>query len=177
MPSTLANYYKVVPKRIHKFAILANYLVAHKDHKIIVFFNTCDSVDFYHKVFRNYVNDRSQIFKDFYVGKMHGDMKQAKRLAVYKEFDEKEQGVLFASDVIARGIDFQKIDTIIQVDIPQDPNFYIHRIGRTARKGKEGLALVLVDESEKPYVDFLLEKVVSLVLISLKSKNSKTATV
>lgn len=93
---------------------------------------------------------------------MNGEMKQAKRMSVFTEFNQKESGILFATDVIARGIDFEKIDSIIQIDIPQDPNFYIHRIGRTARQGKEGNALVLVDETEKPYIDFLKDKLVGL---------------
>lgn len=149
-----------MPTRLHKLVLLANYLTVHRDHKTIVFFNTRDSVDFYHKVFKSYVTDRHQIFGSYFVDKIHGDMKQSKRLAVLEDFEKQEKGLLFATDVIARGIDIEKIDSIIQVDIPQDPNFYIHRIGRTARQGKEGMALVLVEESEKPYVDYLIEKLV-----------------
>lgn len=149
-----------MPNRIDKIVMLANYLVLNKDLKIIVFFNTCDSVDFYFKLFQKYIQDRNQLFKGFYVGKMHGDMKQSKRLTVFTEFNEKSAGCLFATDVIARGIDFEKIDSIVQVDIPQDPNFFIHRIGRTARQGKEGTALVLVDETERPYIEFLQDKLV-----------------
>lgn len=145
--------------------LLANYLTVHRDHKTIVFFNTRDSVDFYYKVFKSYVTDRHQVFGTYMVDKIHGDMKQGKRLSVLQTFDTQEQGLLFATDVIARGIDLEKIDSIIQVDIPQDPNFYIHRIGRTARQGKHGKALVMVDETEKPYVDYLLEKLVGSFLI------------
>ena len=164
VPTTLSNFYKVVPSRLHKIVLLANYLTLHKDQKIIVFFNTCDSVDFYFKVFTKYVSDRNQIFKKLFVSKMHGDMKQGKRLSVYKEFDNQTTGVLFATDVIARGIDFGNVDSIIQIDIPQDPNFYIHRIGRTARKGTEGRALVVLQDFELPYMDFLKDKVVRSAL-------------
>lgn len=160
MPATLSNFYKVVPTRLHKLVLLANYITLHKDQKIIVFMNTCDSVDFYFKIFRQYVADRSQLFGKLYLGKMHGDMKQDKRMSVYKGFDEETSGVLFATDVIARGIDFGKVDSIVQLDIPQDPNFYIHRIGRTARKGTAGKALVIVQECERPYIEFLEDKVV-----------------
>lgn len=93
-------------------------------------------------------------------------MKQAKRLSVYKEFDEQQAGILFATDVIARGIDFGKVDSIVQLDIPQDPNFYIHRIGRTARKGTQGSALVIAQECEEPYIQYLVEKVVELWLLA-----------
>lgn len=155
VPSTLSNYYAVVRNRLEKIVLLANYLADNLDHKIIVFFNTCDSVDFYYKIFHQYCIDRNHIFKKYYLGKINGEMKQQKRMTVFKDFDEKESGVLFATDVIARGIDFEKIDSIIQVDIPQDPNFYIHRIGRTARKGKNGRAIVFVDQSEETYIDYL----------------------
>lgn len=162
MPATLNNFFKIVPHRLEKIVLLANYLTCYRENKIIVFFNTCDSVDFYFKAFQSYVTDRNQIFKNFYLGKINGDMKQDKRMSVFQDFNTKESGVLFATDVIARGIDFEKLDSIVQVDLPQDPNFYIHRIGRTARKGKEGMALVLVEESEKDYVDYLKAKLVNV---------------
>lgn len=154
-----------MPDRLSKIVLLANFITVHKDEKTIVFFNTCDTVNFYHKIFNQYVTDRSQIFPGLKVTKINGEMKQPKRLAVFKEFNDKDAGVLFATDVIARGIDFEKIDNIVQVDIPQDPNFYIHRIGRTARKGKDGLALVIIDESESPYIEYLKEKLVSIYVI------------
>lgn len=69
---------------------------------------------------------------------INGSLKQGKRITNYNKFNESTNGIMFATDVIARGIDFPKVDLIIQVDIPQDPSFYIHRIGRTARKGLTG---------------------------------------
>jgi len=62
---------------------------------------------------------------------------------------------MFATDVIARGIDFPLVQWIIQIDPPQDPMFYIHRIGRTARKGLEGNAILLLLENEKGYLEYL----------------------
>ena len=142
--------------------LLANYLTIHKDHKTIVFFNTRDSCDFYYKVFKGFVVDRFPNFGKYLVERIHGDMKQSKRLAVLKAFEEQQEGLLFATDVIARGIDFEKIDSIIQIDIPHVPNFFIHRIGRTARKGTEGIALVLVEQGEVPYIDYIKDKMVSM---------------
>lgn len=163
LPVTLSNYYLVVANRLQKFHVLMNYLLLHKDQKIIVFLNTCDSVAFYYKLFGVYIHDRSEMFNKFFVGKITGDIKQAKRTSVLEEFSKIEKGVLFATDVIARGIDFDLIDSIIQVDIPQDPNFFVHRIGRTARKGTEGNALVLLDETERVYLDeYLIEKIPGL---------------
>ena len=67
-----------------------------------------------------------------------GDLNQQKRFSNYEKFSSEESALIFATDVIARGIDFDQVDWIVQVDAPQDPNFYIHRIGRTARKGRKG---------------------------------------
>lgn len=159
---TLSNFYKVVPNRLQKLVVLANYLTIHKDHKTIVFFNTRDSVDFYFKAFKTFISDRFPVFGKYFVERIHGDMKQNKRLAVLQAFDNLQEGLLFATDVIARGIDFEKIDSIIQIDIPQDPNFFVHRIGRTARQGKAGKALVLVEKGETPYIEYLKEKMVGL---------------
>lgn len=173
MPTTLSNYYKIVPNRLQKLVLLANYITIHKDHKTIVFFNTRDSVDFYYKAFKSFVADRFPVFGKYLVERIQGDMKQSKRLAVLQAFDEQQEGLLFATDVIARGIDFEKIDSIIQIDIPQDPNFFIHRIGRTARQGKQGKALVIVEQGETPYIDFLKEKLVKCLLSSAPNKRTQ----
>lgn len=72
-------------------------------------------------------------------------MKQQKRLNTFNSFNASKSGVLIATDVIARGIDFPQVDYILQVDPPQDPNFYVHRIGRAARKGNDGtVSLMLI---------------------------------
>lgn len=69
---------------------------------------------------------------------------------------------MICTDVVARGIDFQDVHHIIQVDPPQDPSFYIHRIGRTARKGKSGKALILIENHEDAFIEFLKIKNVSI---------------
>ena len=61
-----------------------------------------------------------------------------------KKFLNSEQGIMMATDVVARGIDFDRIDYILQVDPPEDPDNYVHRIGRTARVDRPGTATLLL---------------------------------
>ena len=80
---------------------------------------------------------------------IHGDLKQSKRERVIKDFRNKKYNVLVATDVAARGLDIPHIKLVINYDLPQCPEDYIHRIGRTARAGKEGKALNLVAPTDR----------------------------
>lgn len=71
---------------------------------------------------------------------IHGDMYQGKRNRVMKKLREGELSVLVASDLAARGLDVDDITHVINYDLPEDPEIYIHRIGRTARAGRDGIA-------------------------------------
>lgn len=75
---------------------------------------------------------------------IHGDLKQTQRDRVMKKFRNNTLELLVATDVAARGIDVDNIDLVINYDIPEDFEYYVHRIGRTGRAGKEGLAYTLV---------------------------------
>lgn len=83
---------------------------------------------------------------------LHGDMKQAQRTAVMNAFKAKSTNVLVATDVAARGIDVSGIDAVFNYDLPQDNEYYIHRIGRTGRAGKEGKAYTLIT-GKRQYFD------------------------
>lgn len=72
-------------------------------------------------------------------------MKQSKREKIYDEFKTLKNGLLVCTDVCARGVDFENVNYIVQVDPPQDPNQFVHRIGRTARVGRTGEAILLLD--------------------------------
>ncbi len=75
---------------------------------------------------------------------IHGDMKQEFRSRVMDQFRSGLYPVLIATDVAARGIDVDDIDLVVNFDIPQDNEYYIHRVGRTGRAGKKGVAITLV---------------------------------
>ncbi|ASS75565.1 RNA helicase [Tumebacillus algifaecis] len=79
---------------------------------------------------------------------LHGDLSQAQRDRVMRKFRHTEIQLLVATDVAARGIDVENVTHVINFDIPQDPESYVHRIGRTGRAGKHGLALTLVTPPE-----------------------------
>lgn len=86
---------------------------------------------------------------------LHGDMKQTFRTRVLEQFKEGNYPILIATDVAARGIDIDDIELVINYDIPQDNEYYIHRVGRTGRAGKKGTALTLVNGNRQ--VKFIKE--------------------
>src|SRR5207237_966827 len=79
---------------------------------------------------------------------MHGDMVQAARDRVMKAFRAGEVRILVATDVVGRGIDVTRISHIINYDIPQSSDDYVHRVGRTGRMGREGIAYTFVTPEE-----------------------------
>lgn len=86
---------------------------------------------------------------------LHGDMKQQNRTRVMEQFKARNYPILIATDVAARGIDVDDIDLVVNYDIPQDNEYYIHRVGRTGRAGKKGKAITLV--SGKQQLKFIKE--------------------
>ena len=81
---------------------------------------------------------------------LHSNKAQNSRLNALKAFKEGKTRIMVSSDVAARGIDVQDVSHVINFDIPSIPEEYIHRIGRTARAGKEGTAISFVTEKEEP---------------------------
>lgn len=77
------------------------------------------------------------------------DLEQAERLTILNEFKSKKLQILVATDVISRGIDIDNIDMVINFDVPNDPEDYIHRIGRTARASSEGEAVTFINNDDQ----------------------------
>ncbi len=82
-------------------------------------------------------------------------MNQQVRSQTFAEFSKAKAGVLFCTDVAARGLDLPNVDRIIQYDVPTDLKDYVHRVGRTARLGKAGEATLFLLPSEMDYLDIL----------------------
>lgn len=89
------------------------------------------------------------------VFRLHGDLNQQIRSQTFAEFSKAKAGVLFCTDVAARGLDLPNVDRIIQYDVPTDLKDYVHRAGRTARLGKTGEATLFLLPSESDYLDVL----------------------
>ncbi len=83
---------------------------------------------------------------------IHGNKSQTARQKALANFRSGKTRVLVATDVAARGIDVDDISHVIQFDLPNEPETYVHRIGRTGRAGAEGVALSFCEESERPYL-------------------------
>lgn len=83
---------------------------------------------------------------------IHGDLSQARRMAVLKRFREGKLDILVATDVAARGLDISGVTHVYNYDIPQDPDSYVHRIGRTGRAGQNGISVTFVTPNEIGYM-------------------------
>ncbi|MFU8812230.1 MAG: DEAD/DEAH box helicase [Balneolaceae bacterium] len=97
---------------------------------------------------------------------LHGDMNQPVRDTVMKKFRNGQIDLLVATDVAARGLDVDDIDIVFNYDIPNDPEYYVHRIGRTGRAGREGIAITFSSGRKKKGIRFI-EKIVRTRLEAL----------
>jgi ATP-independent RNA helicase DbpA len=88
---------------------------------------------------------------------LHGDLEQRDRDQVLVQFSNRSCSLLVATDVAARGLDIDDLQAVINYELPRDAEIYIHRIGRTGRAGKEGLALALFSDSEKYKLDAIAD--------------------
>ncbi|MDG3132218.1 DEAD/DEAH box helicase [Streptococcus suis] len=86
---------------------------------------------------------------------IHGDLDQGKRLRVLRDFKNDNLDVLVATDVAARGLDISGVTHVYNYDIPQDPESYVHRIGRTGRAGKSGQSITFVSPNEMGYLSII----------------------
>lgn len=82
---------------------------------------------------------------------LHGDMKQQQRTMVMNQFKTGKASILIATDIAARGIDVDNVDAVFNYDLPQDIEYYVHRIGRTGRAGKTGSAYTLISGRKQVY--------------------------
>lgn len=86
---------------------------------------------------------------------IHGDLDQNKRLRVIRDFKNDQIDILVATDVAARGLDISGVTHVYNYDIPQDPESYVHRIGRTGRAGKSGQSITFVSPNEMGYLQII----------------------
>jgi ATP-dependent RNA helicase DDX55/SPB4 len=156
-PSELTNLYEIVPER-EKVSRLVHILEHSRDRKVVVFFLTCACVDYFYRVLSSLPQLKgSRLFS------LHGKAPAAKRTQTYRKFVDAPSGALLTTDVASRGLDIPDVDLILQIDAPQDPATFIHRVGRTARIGRKGSALIFLAPHEDNFVEFMQLKRVPLV--------------
>ena len=137
--------------------------------KVIAYFLTCACVDYFATALEpggpadpdakdgsSDADARSSERRSCEVIALHGKMKQSQREAALSRFARARDGaLLLCTDVAARGLDIPGVDWVVQFDAPQDPAAFVHRVGRTARMGREGAALLYLAPHEASYVRFL----------------------
>ena len=105
---------------------------------------------------------------------IHGDLSQQKRMSVLKSFKAGRLDILVATDVAARGLDISGVTHVYNYDIPQDPDSYVHRIGRTGRAGKSGVSVTFVTPNEMEYLH-IIENLTKKRMLPLQPPTEKEA--
>lgn len=136
--SNIEQYYYDV-KRRDKVDVLTRLLDYYNPRVSIVFCNTKKMVD---------ELARELTARGYFAEGLHGDMKQSQRDRVMANFRKGKTEILIATDVAARGIDVDDVEAVFNFDIPQDDEYYVHRIGRTGRAGRAGKAFSFVKGKE-----------------------------
>ncbi|RDX99103.1 DEAD-box ATP-dependent RNA helicase 17 [Mucuna pruriens] len=172
VPTQLVQRYVKVPcgSRLPVLlSILKHLFEREPSQKVVVFFSTCDAVDFHYSLlsefqFSSYPQTEGirQIFLGCKTFRLHGNMEQADRRTSFQAFKTEKSALLLSSDVSARGLDFPKVRCIIQYDSPGEATEYVHRVGRTARLGERGESLLFLQPIEIDYLQDLEKHGVSL---------------
>lgn len=133
VPKVTQYYYEVKPK--NKVEVMCRLLDFYDPKLSVVFCNTKRQVDELVQALQG---------RGYFAEGLHGDLKQVQRDRVMESFRKGRTDILVATDVAARGIDVGNVEAVFNYDIPQDDEYYVHRIGRTGRAGREGKAFSLV---------------------------------
>lgn len=165
MPTSLSQHYLICPLD-QKLSVLWSFLKTHLTSKLLVFLSSCKQVRFVYETF-------CRLHPGIPLLHLHGKMKQSARLSVYDRFTKMSHAAMFATDVAARGLDFPAITWVVQVDVPEDAETYIHRVGRTARYESKGNALMFVMPSEEEGMKAALDTK-GITVDKIKIRASKT---
>lgn len=145
-PIRLSNYYRIVEPEL-KLAHLLEFIRNKGIQKAMIFFPTCACVEYWSEILPDLLPSTKCLA-------MHGKMKSG-RFKVLDQFKKEENAILLCTDVLARGVDIPEMNWVIQWEPPSNAAAFVHRVGRTARQGLHGNALILIQSSEDAYVEFL----------------------
>ena len=166
-PSTLQQNYIVTPLP-DKLDTLWSFLKSNLKSKILVFMSSGKQVRFVYEAFRHMQPGIPLLH-------LHGRQKQTARLDITTKFSATKNSCLFATDVVARGLDFPAVDWVIQLDCPEDADTYIHRVGRTARYERNGRAVLFLEPSEEEgMLQRLQQRKVAVEKINVRQKKQQS---
>ncbi|MCJ1369000.1 ATP-dependent RNA helicase dbp4 [Loxospora ochrophaea] len=166
-PTALQQHYVVTPLP-EKLDTLWSFIRANLKSKMLVFLSSGKQVRFVYETFRHLQPGVSLLH-------LHGRQKQTARLDVTTKFSTSKYACLFATDVVARGLDFPAVDWVIQLDCPEDADTYIHRVGRTARYERAGRAVLFLEPTEEEgMLQRLEQKKVPIAEIRVRQKKQQS---
>jgi ATP-dependent RNA helicase MSS116 len=152
--ATVPQYSVVVPNVMETFTTLyalikQEFAQNPTDFKTIIFGTTANGVALLHALFSNVASSISPGMKVF---QLQSRLSQTARTRTTEEFKTTTSGLMFASDVIGRGMDFPNVGLVIQLGLPANGEQYIHRVGRTARAGNDGRAVIVLTGAESYFM-------------------------
>eukprot|EP00049_Salpingoeca_infusionum_P017058 m.351639 g.351639 ORF g.351639 m.351639 type:complete len:401 (-) comp16299_c0_seq1:1752-2954(-) len=140
----IKQFYVDIKEESWKMDVLCDLYKTMTISQCVIFCNTKRKVEY----LRDTMQDR-----EFAVSAMHGDMDQSERDQIMKEFRSGSSRVLISTDLLARGIDVQQVSLVINYDIPSNRENYLHRIGRSGRFGRKGVAINFVNQEDRALLD------------------------
>ncbi|TIA71274.1 hypothetical protein E3P91_02672 [Wallemia ichthyophaga] len=157
-PAELHNTYIIIQQR-DKLAYLLKFLkdqLLDGNNKMIVYFPTCATVDYIYTILKQLPGSYAPSSSSTTLHSLHGHIPPPKRTAALTAFTNAPSAILLCTDVAARGIDLPDVDIVVQWEAPADTRSFSHRVGRTARAGARGKALLMLSAgSEEGYVEFV----------------------
>ncbi|MBM7689429.1 ATP-dependent RNA helicase [Enterococcus ureilyticus] len=165
MTADLIDQYYVRSKDFEKFDVMTRLLDVQTPELTIVFGRTKRRVD---------ELARGLEARGYKAEGIHGDLSQQKRMSVLRSFKSGNLDILVATDVAARGLDISGVTHVYNYDIPQDPESYVHRIGRTGRAGKGGMSVTFVTPNEMGYLH-VIEELTKKRMTPLRPPNEQEA--
>ncbi|MEO5297595.1 DEAD/DEAH box helicase [Enterococcus cecorum] len=165
MTADLIEQFFVRAKEYEKFDIMTRLLDVQTPELTIVFGRTKRRVDELAKGLEA---------RGYKAEGIHGDLSQQKRMSVLRSFKNGDLDILVATDVAARGLDISGVTHVYNYDIPQDPESYVHRIGRTGRAGKMGVSVTFVTPNEMSYLH-VIENLTKKRMTPLRPPTEKEA--
>lgn len=165
LTTDLIDQYYVRLKEYEKFDTMTRFFDVQDPEVILVFCRTKRRVDEVSKGLEA---------RGYKAAGLHGDLTQARRSQIMQEFKHGKIDILVATDVAARGIDISGVTHVYNYDIPQDPDSYVHRVGRTGRAGKHGVSITFATPNEMDYLREI-EKLTKVRMLPLKPPTEQEA--